>query len=129
MILCDTHASVWWLTGDARLTRRAAAALAGGDRAYFSHASLWELAIKVTKFGAQRVPDLAEAHARLKAHEAPPPFAELAISRADCIASGELPLHHGDPFDRMLAAQALQRKLPILSADKVFDVYGVKRIW
>jgi len=45
------------------------------------------------------------------------------------IRSGRLPLHHKDPFDRLLAAQALELRIPIISRDAIFDRYGVTRIW
>lgn len=53
----------------------------------------------------------------------------LETSARQVIRSGRLPRHHGDPFDRLLAAQALDLKVPLLSRDSIFDLYGVKRIW
>jgi PIN domain nuclease of toxin-antitoxin system len=56
-------------------------------------------------------------------------FSELPITMEAATRAGLLPPHHWDPFDRLLAAQAQSLSLPILSADKLFDRYGVNRIW
>jgi len=52
-----------------------------------------------------------------------------ALSFADLTRVESLPLHHRDPFDRLLAAQALERDLSIVSADRIFEEYGIERIW
>ena len=56
-------------------------------------------------------------------------FTYLAIHPLHAIRSGLLPLHHRDPFDRLLAAQSLELGVPLISADEIFDRYGVERIW
>lgn len=56
-------------------------------------------------------------------------FEEFHISTDHAIRAGLLPPHHKDPFDRLLAAQCQAESLPIISNDKVFDLYGVRRIW
>jgi PIN domain nuclease of toxin-antitoxin system len=56
-------------------------------------------------------------------------FVFTGITTTQAIRSGLLPLHHKDPFDRLLAAQALDLRIPLVSRDPVFDLYGVKRIW
>jgi PIN domain nuclease of toxin-antitoxin system len=56
-------------------------------------------------------------------------FTLLETSVRQVISGGRLPRHHGDPFDRLLAAQALDLRVPLISRDDIFDLYGVKRIW
>jgi PIN domain nuclease of toxin-antitoxin system len=56
-------------------------------------------------------------------------FSELPIGLEHAVRAGLLPLHHGDPFDRLLVAQAQAMNVPILSADEILDRYDVKRIW
>jgi PIN domain nuclease of toxin-antitoxin system len=85
----------------------------------------WELAIK-TNAGK------LEAHQILLDIESGQLNPDLQILRAEVshvIRAGLLPLHHRDPFDRLLAAQALDLKIPIVSRDRVFELYGVNRIW
>jgi PIN domain nuclease of toxin-antitoxin system len=59
----------------------------------------------------------------------PPANVHFAAEISHVISAGRLPRHHGDPFDRLLIAQALQLRIPIMSHDKVFDLYAVQRIW
>jgi PIN domain nuclease of toxin-antitoxin system len=85
----------------------------------------WELAIKTNlgKFDAQvllsRWDEILDVQG----------FSELPIESAHAIQAGLLPRHHNDPFDRMLAAQAQATGWPIISADRIFEMYGVRRIW
>jgi PIN domain nuclease of toxin-antitoxin system len=65
----------------------------------------------------------------LESRETAAGFSFVSISTSQAIRSGLLPLHHRDPFDRLLAVQALDLRIPIVSRDRVFDLYGVKRIW
>jgi PIN domain nuclease of toxin-antitoxin system len=53
----------------------------------------------------------------------------LPIERHHCILVATLPLHHRDPFDRMLVAQSLREAIPLVSADSVLDTYGISRLW
>ena len=117
---------LWWFTSDYRLSAAAGDALAGTDNiVYVSAAVAWELAIKTTsgKLGAQAI--LSDFHGLLVQRG----FRRLAISTAHALRAGQLPLHHRDPFDRMLVAQAQALNFPIVSADKTFDRYGIQRIW
>ncbi len=85
----------------------------------------WELAIKsnIRKFDSELL--LSRWHDILEAQD----FSELPIDSSHAIRAGLLPRHHKDPFDRMLAAQAQATGWPIISADPVFDAYGLRRIW
>ncbi len=125
-LLIDSHAVLWWFSRTRQLSRAARQAL--GDpqnRVYVSAAAAWELAIKVNlgKLDAKR---LVADMPRLLFEEG---FQRLAISMDHALRAGMLPRHHNDPFDRMLVAQCQALNMPIVSADAVFDSYGVRRIW
>ena len=125
-LLLDTHALIWWMEAAARLSRRAATALANPqNRILVSAAVAWELAIKVSS-GKLRPPvPMLELGAVVSQQR----FVELAITLEHAVAAGLLPLHHRDPFDRLLVAQAQSLKIPIVSADPLFDRYEVTRLW
>jgi PIN domain nuclease of toxin-antitoxin system len=121
-LLVDTHAVIWWLVGDRRLTQRARAAIAdAGVDAAVSVASVWEASIKRSA-GRLQGPDLAAA---LRA--AGLPF--LHIDERHAKVAGELPLLHRDPFDRMLVAQASVERLSIVTGDDQIRRYDVAVVW
>lgn len=119
-LLLDTHVWLWWLGDDRRLGRRARQAL-GNPRSevYVSAASAWEIAIKMS-LGKLRV-----QKADLEAEIAANGFLELPIKTRHALAAGRLAPVHEDPFDRMLVAQARVEDLAVVSADPVFEGYGV----
>ena len=123
-ILLDTHAFLWWLTDDARLSRTARRMI--GDRANdvaVSAASAWEIA---TKARLGRLPDIGTDIAGSIVGEG---FEQIPITVVDAERAGRLPGPHRDPFDRMLIAQAMGHDIPIVSIDAVFDRYEVRRLW
>ena len=123
-ILLDTHAFLWWLTDDSRLSRPARRMI--GDNAndvVVSAASVWEIA---TKARLGRLPDIGADIAGSIAGEG---FEQIAISVADAERAGRLPGPHRDPFDRMLIAQAIGHGMPIVSIDAAFDRYDIRRLW
>lgn len=121
-LLIDTHAVIWWLAGDKRLSNTARTAIAAADReAVVSVASVWEASIKRTA-GRLSGPDLAAA-----VNAAGLPF--LRIDEHHAKLAGELPLVHRDPFDRMLVAQASVERIAIVSADDRIPRYDVPVIW
>lgn len=125
-VLLDTHGLIWWFEGGVRLSKRAASVLASPDNLILISAVVgWELAIKsnVGKFNA---PDLIHDLDQIVVRKG---FAELPISLEHAVRAGLLPLHHRDPFDRLLVAQAQALNVPILSVDATLDQYGVRRIW
>ena len=85
----------------------------------------WELAIK-TRIGKLQVEPVLNTWSEMLETQG---FAQLEITSEHAIRAGLLPLHHRDPFDRMLVAQAQATGWPIISADSIFDRYGVRRIW
>jgi PIN domain nuclease of toxin-antitoxin system len=124
--LLDTHTLRWWLDGSIRLSPAARNAIdATANSMVVSAVVPWELAIKTNlgKFDAQvllsRWDEILDVQG----------FSELPIESAHAIQAGLLPRHHNDPFDRMLAAQAQATGWPIISADRIFEMYGVRRIW
>ncbi len=121
-LLVDTHAAIWWLAGDRRLSTTAREAIAAaGAQAAVSVASVWEASIKRSA-GRLQGPDLAVA-----AGAAGLPL--LRIDEHHARLAGELPLLHRDPFDRMLVAQAHVEGLSIVTADGRIPLYDVPVIW
>jgi PIN domain nuclease of toxin-antitoxin system len=126
IILLDTHVLVWWMVDATRLSSIATDTIADRDNKIFvSSASAWELAIKVNS-GKFRPASIVNDLQTVLARES---FSELGISMDMGIRAGLLPPYHRDPFDRMLAAQAQELNIPILSSDLLFDRYGIKRVW
>jgi PIN domain nuclease of toxin-antitoxin system len=126
-LLLDTHAFLWWVHDARELSRRARAMIADPDNeCLVSLASCWEMAIKLS-LGKLELPTALERFVpeQLAANR----FRQLAIGfRHVCRVAG-LPFHHRDPFDRLLAAQAIEERLAVVSADAVFRRYGVQRVW
>lgn len=125
--LLDTHTLVWAFEGDAHLSQIAARILSDVRNAVSaSVASYWELQIKQT-IGKLRV--AADYNARLCAWLDSERMNWLTISREHCDRYRSLSLHHRDPFDRMLVAQAQVEELAILTVDPRFKQYDVKVVW
>ncbi|MCU1304656.1 MAG: PilT protein domain protein [Candidatus Sulfotelmatobacter sp.] len=125
-ILLDTHVLVWWMEDASRLSRHAVAILENPDNGILVSAVVgWEISIKVG-IGKMKPRSLIQRLDRVLEQQS---FSELPITLDTAVRSGLLPLHHRDPFDRLLVAQAQSLSVSILSADAVFDRYGVKRLW
>jgi PIN domain nuclease of toxin-antitoxin system len=126
-LLLDTCAFLWMLGEDARLGPRSRAlVLDPGNRLYLSAASSWEIAIKV---GLGKL-DLPEPPATLvPAQMVRNGIEPLAVEHIHALTTAGLPLHHRDPFDRLLVAQAQLEGLPLLTPDPAFAPYGVETIW
>lgn len=126
-VLVDTHVFLWWVEGDRALPAKARAALADQDNeCLFSLVSAWELAIKA---GLGKLKLAIPVRRYVIEHVATNGFRMLDIRMAHIGRVESLPPHHGDPFDRLLIAQALEEKLLVVTADSIFRDYGVKRIW
>lgn len=125
--LLDTHAFLWWVTDDARLSERARETIGdGANEIYVSAATGWEMAIKA-RLGRLRVPD---DFARFITDQiALNGFRVLAIELAHALHVHGLADHHRDPFDRILVAQSLIEGMPILSRDAQIAAYGVELVW
>jgi PIN domain nuclease of toxin-antitoxin system len=126
-LLLDTHAFLWWVEDAPRLTKRARAAIGKPDQVCFvSVASCWEMAIKVSLGKLTVESSLGRFVAAQMAANG---FQPLAITLSHVARVAALPFHHRDPFDRLLVAQAIDEDLSIVSADPVFQKYGVHRVW
>ncbi len=126
-LLLDTHTFLWWLDGDRRLSRRARQTIAEeGNTVVISAASAWEIA---TKARIGKLPGALEVAADIAGCVARQQFEGLDITILHAQRAGRLPGTHRDPFDRMLIAQAQIEDLPVITNDRVFDEYGVTRIW
>ncbi|MDJ0597950.1 MAG: type II toxin-antitoxin system VapC family toxin [Crocosphaera sp.] len=123
--LLDTHAFIWLSENDSNLPDNLRDMIDVADRVYLSIASLWEIAIKLNlgKLSLQRSYETIEAE--LESSD----ILLLPISFIDTLQIRHLPLHHRDPFDRMLIAQAINRSFVLISQDTKFDAYSVQRLW
>jgi PIN domain nuclease of toxin-antitoxin system len=117
-LLIDTHVFLWAVSGNRQLKPSARTLLADADVVYVSAASLWEIAIKV------RLGKLAGDVTALAAAIEASGFQELPVSVRHAAAVAQLPLHHSDPFDRLLLAQAFVEPLRFVTADKTLTAYG-----
>ncbi len=125
--LLDTHAFLWWLDGDERLSLTARDLIAGEDNIiFFSAASAWEITTKV-RIG--KLPGATEVADQLANCLLQQGFTELPITVNHAQRAGALPALHKDPFDRMLIAQAHAENVSVVSNEKLFDQYAVQRIW
>lgn len=126
-LLVDTQALIWALEGDKRLSRVAREALEDPtNRRIVSIATGWEMAIK-TGLGKLN-PPMPRPHL-FPAELERLGFEILPIKSEHVHRLLDLPLHHRDPFDRMLIAQALSENLTMVGCDVAFDAYGAARIW
>jgi len=126
-LLLDTHAFLWWVADDEALTVRARAAIADpANECLVSAASAWEIAIKAS---IGKLTLARDARRFLPEELAANGFEPLPVTVTHSARVAGLPFHHRDPFDRLLAAQALEERVAIVSADAVFGKYGVKRVW
>ena len=125
-LLLDTHALLWWLAGDRRLSATARRAIENDDNSVFvSAASAWEIS---TKHRLGKL-DAAAVVGRLGALLTSQGFEALDMTVNHAERAGALPGEHRDPFDRMLAAQAQAENLTLISNDAAFDGYGVTLLW
>lgn len=126
-LLLDTHALLWWWSGDSALSAPARASIADSETIVFvSAASAWEIATKVRA-------------GRLTGHEdIVPRFGELAVAATlrhlpvthrHGLRAGSYPTKHRDPFDRMLAAQAEMESLTLVTKDTVFEEFPIRVLW
>ena len=123
--LLDTHTFIWLTENNPCFPDRLRDIIDDADFVYLSIASLWEIAIKLKlgKLLLQR--DYETIGPAIEASD----ILILPIAFADTVQVRHLPLHHGDPFDRILIAQGINSSLPIISTDLKFDAYPVQRIW
>jgi PIN domain nuclease of toxin-antitoxin system len=124
-LLLDTHAWAWSLAGSDRLSKPALAAIGDADAVLVSPISFFEIAQKVRRGEWQEMEPFVDRLPVLLAQQG---GAVADFDPAICIAAGTMDWAHRDPFDRLLAATARLRNLPLVSADSVFDGI-VPRVW
>jgi PIN domain nuclease of toxin-antitoxin system len=125
-LLLDTHALLWWVANDARLSETADELLNDESHEVFvSAASAWEVATKA-RIGKLFPGPLAQDFASEIARQG---FLPLPVTLEHGQRAGSLPGPHRDPFDRMLIAQAQAENLHLVSNEQIFDRYGVVRVW
>lgn len=118
-LLLDTHILIWWLDNSPRLTELARSAIAdGANQVFVSAVSACEMSLKAAK-GKLRAP------VDLERQVADNSFEELPFTLRHGVALRDLPPHHGDPFDRMLVAQAVCEGLTHVTADPQISAYDV----
>lgn len=117
-LLLDTHAVIWFLAGRDELRPEARVAIETADRVYVSTASIWEMATKVARGRLEAPLDFSLRLLDLG-------MLQLALEWEHARVAGGLPLHHRDPIDRMLVAQALVERLTIVTRDDAIRRYPV----
>lgn len=121
-LLLDTHVILWWQRDDHRLKREARKAIATADIVWVSAVSGWEVSIKAALGRLQ----LIEPFSILMGVD---DFTELPLTVRHTEQLGALPVHHADPFDRMLIAQALVERATLVTHDRQLEPYGAQVIW
>ncbi|MBN2496668.1 MAG: type II toxin-antitoxin system VapC family toxin [Deltaproteobacteria bacterium] len=121
-LLLDTHVFLWWRCDAARLSQEARQIISRADLVFVSAASAWEAAIK-SALGRLRLPGSFASGVEDSGFEKLP----IGFSHAEAVAT--LPLHHRDPFDRLLLAQAWCEGLTLVTHDRRLEPYGLPILW
>jgi PIN domain nuclease of toxin-antitoxin system len=126
-IIIDTQVLIWWTNDVSNISPRVQDIILNLDNElWLSLASIWEMQIKISlgKLDLPRaLPDIITT--QIEENQ----IKILPIELSHIYTIEQLPLHHRDPFDRLIIAQSLTEKMPIASVDKAFDVYSIERIW
>lgn len=126
-LIIDTQVLIWWTNDVSNISPRVQDIIFALDNElWLSLASVWEMQIKISlgKLDLPRqLPDIIAT--QIEENQ----IKILPIELSHIYAVGQLPLHHRDPFDRLIIAQSLVEKMTIASIDKAFDAYSIERIW
>lgn len=126
-LLVDAHCLIWAVDEPAKLAATAVAALEDpASQLMLGAGTMWELSIKS---GLGKLTLSSPFRQWMQQAVADLGLSVMPISLDHCDCQASLPFHHRDPFDRLLAAQALVDGIQVVSADAIFDHYGVGRIW
>ncbi len=126
-VLLDTHAFLWWIEDNPQLSSPAREIIRdGANQVYLSAASGWEMVIKARLNKLKLPAEPARFIAEQLTHNA---FHSLPIRLSHALHVFHLPLLHRDPFDRILAAQSLLEKMPLVTADPQLAAYGIEVVW
>jgi len=126
-LLLDTHAFLWFFTNDQKLSVAALTLIADPtNEVLVSPASYWEVAIKVS---LGKYPLTVPFEQFWTAGINGSGFVILPIGLPHAAILSSLPMHHKDPFDRMIISQAIAEQIPVVTADSAFNSYAVTRLW
>ncbi len=125
-LLLDTHALMWWVWDDPRLSKRAHDAIAVADEVFVSSVSAFEIA---TKHRIGKLPNAGDLALDFSSAVEAEGFVELPVTWRDAVYGGRVTHPHKDPFDRLLIAQAAMNGLVLVSNEKLFDGFIVSRLW
>ena len=125
--LIDTHTLLWIVTKDQKLSSKAKKLYLNTENLiFFSLASIWEMVIKISLKKLSIEEPLKDfIQSQIKGND----IKILNIEIKHILSLENLPYYHRDPFDRLIISQSMNENIPILSPDKVFDLYPIKRIW
>ncbi len=124
--LLDTHALIWWVDDDPRMSPKVRRLIASSERVFASDVSMWEATIETSRGKLALAPDVLTWFDR---HIAANRFAALPIARSHIARVETLPHHHGDPFDRLLVCQAMAESLVVVTIDEAFRRYEIETVW
>lgn len=125
-LLLDTSALIWWANDSPVLSRSARTAIMRAETVFVSAITAMELA---TKLRIGKLPEAALLVEEFDRRCADESFVLLPLSHRHALFAGTIPADHKDPFDRMLAAQAIIEDLAIVASDPAFDALGARRLW
>jgi PIN domain nuclease of toxin-antitoxin system len=125
LFLLDTHTLIWFLDNDSRLPIGTKEQIESAESVFVSIVSLWEIAIKINIGKLTLKTNFQAIEQNLIEQD----ISILPIDIAAIQTYLNLPLHHRDPFDRILIAQSIDLALTIISCDIQFDAYPVTRLW
>jgi PIN domain nuclease of toxin-antitoxin system len=126
-ILLDTHAFLWFVNDDPQLSDAAKRLIEDEEsQPFLSVASLWEMAIKIS-LGKLTLKQPYEVFLLQQLSVNGIGILNITLRHAAEVAT--LPFHHRDPFDRLLVVQSKIENMPLISADSIFDHYGIARVW
>jgi PIN domain nuclease of toxin-antitoxin system len=125
-LLLDTHVLLWWIDDDPRMSGPSRSLISHADTVLVSVASVWEIAIKAGLGRLEVPPNLRRYLLRQLARNE---FELLPVLFEHAVAVRHLPLHHRDPFDRLLIAQSRIERLALISHDARLKAYAIDVLW
>ncbi|MEB3217992.1 MAG: type II toxin-antitoxin system VapC family toxin [Nostocales cyanobacterium 94392] len=126
-LLLDTHTFIWFVIDSPQLSSNAKTLIEDEyNEKFFSIASIWEMAIKQS-LGKLAFNLPLQTFVRQQMEQNSMALLNIEIDHVTTVAT--MQLHHKDPFDRLLIAQAMVEQLPVIGVDSAFDAYSIQRIW